>query len=67
MKEKLKLKRWVKVVLTLILLILGIFIYSKVGILGELAQTDRGYQFICLGAWFWLLAGQMIAYNFIWS
>lgn len=65
--EKLKLKGWVKVVLTIIVLIISAVIYSKVGTLGELAQTHRSYQFICIGAWFWLLMGQGLALSFVWN
>lgn len=67
MKKKFKLKGWVKVALTIILIIGSVVIYSKVGTLGELAQTETGYQLVCVGAWFWLLLGQMIAYSIIWN
>lgn len=65
--KRLKLKGWVKVVLTIIVLIISAVIYSKVGTLGELAQTHKGYQFICIGAWFWLLTGQVLALTFVWN
>lgn len=65
--EKLKLKGWVKVVLTIIVLIISAVIYSKVGILGDLAQTHRGYQFVCIGAWFWLIVGQFAFLSLMWD
>lgn len=67
MKKKFKLKGWVKFVLTIILMIGSVIIYSKVGTFGELAQTNEGYQLVCVGAWFWLLVGQMIGYSIIWG
>ena len=66
MKKQLKLKRWVKVVLTAVIIITSTFIYSKSGIIGELAQANKIYQIICIGAWMWLLPGQMITYSLIW-
>lgn len=66
MKKQLKLKRWVKVVLTVVIIIISAFIYSKTGIVGELAQASKLYQLVCFGAWGWLLVGQMITYSVIW-
>lgn len=65
--RKIKLKNKGKVVLTIILLIISVIIYLNVGKLGDLAQTHLGYQLICLGAWFWLIVGQMVALACIWE
>lgn len=65
--KKFKLKVGGKVVITIIVLIISALVYSKVGVLGDLAQTHRGYQLVCIGAWFWLLVGQIGAYSLIWE
>ena len=67
MKKRLKLKGWVKVVITIILVTISILLYSKAGTLGELAQTYKIHQLVCTGVWGWLLVGQMMAYSYIWS
>lgn len=67
MKKVIKLKMGGKVVLTVIILAISILIYSKVGVLGELAQVSTGYQVLCLGAWFWLIVGQLMTLSFIWE
>ena len=67
MKKKYKLKGWVKVVLTIILLFVSLSIYLRIGELGQLAQTSIGYLLICIGAWFWLLTGQMIVIVALWG
>jgi hypothetical protein len=59
MKKKYKLKKWVKVVITLILVSVGIVLYHILGIYGAYAsKSTLGSIFICLG-WFWLLVGQI--------
>lgn len=58
--RKLKLKeKPKKIILTAIVIIASCLIYSKVGTLGSLAQNSVSYELICLGAWYWLLAGQI--------
>jgi hypothetical protein len=67
MKKKIKIKSGGKVVLTLIILLISTFVYTKVGILGDLAQSHKGYLIVCIGAWFWLLVGQLLALSVIWE
>lgn len=67
MKKRLKLKGWVKVAITIILVTISMLLYSKTGTLGELAQTYKTHQLVCIGVWGWLIVGQMIAYSYIWS
>ena len=62
-----RLKKWVKVLITFIIVVIGLFIYAKTSILGELAQTSNIYQVICLIAWAWLLFGQFSLLYFIWE
>ena len=64
---KRKLRKWVKVVITIILIVVSIVLYSYTGVLGELAQNYKIYQLLCIGTWSWLLVGQMLTYSYIWS
>ena len=62
-----KLKRWVKFVLTLIVIHITFFIWKQTGTLGELAQTNRIYLIMCVLSWFYLLIGQILIYEKIWK
>lgn len=64
---KRKLRKWVKVVLTIILIGISILLYSYAGVIGELAQIYKVYQLVCICVWGWLLVGQMIVYGYLWS
>lgn len=67
MKKKYKLKKGVKVVITLILVSVGIVLYHILANKGAYAvESTLGSIFICLG-WFWLLVGQIIAIYSIWE
>lgn len=65
--KKRKLKKWVKVSISLIVGIIGLFIYAKTGILGKLAQDSIIYLLICIMAWIWLFLGQFSLLYFIWE
>lgn len=64
--KRLKLRGWVKVVLTITLIVLSNVIYNNLGIWGEKAQANRFYEMItCLG-WGWMMA-QVFVYSAIWE
>ena len=65
--KKLKLKNWVRVVLSLILIHIGFFIWKQTGRIGELAQESCLYLGICMLTWFYLLVGQIFIYKKIWK
>lgn len=65
--KKLKLKKWVRVVLTLITIHLSFFIWKNTGTLGSLAQHDKFYLALCLMSWGYLLIGQVFIYEAIWK
>lgn len=50
-----RLKKWVKVTLTVILVMSAIMMYSKVGVWGALAQSSRLYENLTLCGWIWLM------------
>lgn len=64
---KRKLKRWVKVLITIIFIHLNFFIWRQTGVLGELAQTSKVYVYLCVGSWFYLIFGQILIIEKIWK
>lgn len=64
---KRELKRWVKVVFTIIVIHISFFIWKHTGTLGELAQTNRIYLVLCIVSWLYLLVGQALIYMTIWD
>lgn len=65
--KRLVLKKKAKILFTCLIILASVFIYSKVGVLGELAQDSLSYQFMCIGSWFWLVAGQIQLLTLIWE
>ena len=61
-----KLRKWVKVVLTTLLLILSLIIYIKLDYWGFLARSSNFYVAVSIISWFWLIVGQMTVYARIW-
>lgn len=61
-----KLRKWVKVVLTMLLLILSLIIYMKVDYWGFLARSSNFYVAVSIISWFWLIIGQIAVYSRIW-
>lgn len=64
--KKRKLKRWVKILLTVVTLIFSFVIYIHLGRWGELAQNDIFYLTICISGWFWIFLIQFLAIESIW-
>lgn len=65
--KKLRVKKWVRVVLTLIAIHVNFFIWRNIGTLGSLAQHDKFYLALCLMSWGYLLIGQVFIYEKIWK
>ena len=61
-----KLRKWVKVVLTMLLLTLSLIIYMKIDCWGFLARSSNFYVAVSIIGWFWLIVGQMVIYSRIW-
>ena len=66
MRRKMRLKKRIKIILTIILLVSALFIYLKTGIWGELAQNSKFYENLSLFSWFWLFM-QPFALTMIWE
>ena len=65
--KKLRLKRWAKISLTLLVIHISFFIWKQMGIIGSLAQKSDVYLVICVLAWFYLIVGQILIYEQIWK
>lgn len=67
MKKKYKLRKWVKIVISAIIIIIGVVIYHYLAKLGAYAsENTMSSIFICLG-WFWLVFGQISMLYAIWE
>ena len=62
-----RLKKWVKVILTIIIVGISATMYIKSGRLGELAQSSQFYRALTISTWAWLIFGQMISLYLIWE
>ena len=67
MKNKLKLKRWVKVVITLVVIVSGILIYSKLGDIGSEASTNTLASILCITGWTYLVFVQILVLAGLWE
>ena len=65
--KKVRIKRWVKVVITLILIHISFFIWRQTGTLGALAQHDKGYLVLTILAWGYLTLGQAMIFGSLWE
>lgn len=65
--KKLRLKKWVRVVLTLITIHLSFFIWKQMGYVGSLSQQSDIYLVLCVLGWFYLIVGQVLIYEQIWK
>lgn len=65
--KKMRLKRWVKVVITVLVIHISFFIWKQTGRLGELAQNDNVYLGLCIASWVYLIFGQALVYGEIWG
>lgn len=65
--KRMKLKGWVKVVITLLLIHLSFFVWKQTGSLGSLAQHDKGYLVLTIASWIYLTFGQAMIYKNLWE
>ena len=56
--ERLRLRKWVKVLLTAIVIIISLLVYLSTG------KSSYNIEVI---KWLWLIGGQMISYSLIWE
>lgn len=67
MKKKMKLKRWVKVLITLITIITGIIVYLELKDLGANATTNQLAGTLCILGWGYLIFGQLSLLIALWE
>ena len=65
--KKSKLKKWVKVVLTIILVIICVIVFKHAGVSGALAQTNKNYVSVCFLEWIYLFIVQFMIFIHIWE
>lgn len=65
--KKLVLKKNAKVLFTCLIILASMLIYSKVDILGKLAQDNVFYQFACVFSWIFILFCQPCLLALIWE
>ena len=65
--KRLRMKRWVKVVITIVIIHLSFFIWKQTGWLGELAQKNSIYMILCILSWIYLTIGQVLIYGTLWE
>lgn len=65
--KKYKLKKWVKVVLSVIVFLLSVVIYKDTGSAGALAQNNNLWLSICILEWSYLFFIQFLLYKEIWE
>lgn len=63
---KLRLRKWVKVVLTIMSVGVIILLYVKAGIWGKTASTNTLHAILCIGAWD-IMFLQLPIINAIWE
>lgn len=56
--ERLRLRKWVKVLLTAIIITISLLVYLSTG------KSNYNIEVI---KWLWLIGGQMISYSLIWE
>lgn len=66
-QTKLKLRKWVKVAITILVILFSTFVYINEGTLGELGQNSNMYLYICIMGWVWLFYGQMVVLSLLWE
>lgn len=64
---KKRLKKWVKVVITVLVGVAGIMLWKQAGTVGELAQTSTIFLLLCLLLWFYLIVGQILILKLLWE
>ena len=66
-QTKLKLRKWVKVAITILVILFSTFVYVNEGTIGELGQNSNIYLYICITGWVWLFFGQIAILNLLWE
>lgn len=65
--KKLRLKKWVKVVLTILVILVSFKIYAEMGQIQTKAVSSINYQVIAVLGWIWLIIGQIMVYMKLWE
>lgn len=64
--KKRRLKKWVKVLLTILSIIVSAIICFKIPYFWKLAQSNIKYQVIYILSCYWAIIGQIMVYSMLW-
>ncbi len=67
MKKRIKLKKAGKVLITVLVITLGILIYSKLGDIGSEATTNQIANILCITGWTYLVFVQIVVLAGVWN
>lgn len=65
--KKRKLKKWVKVVLTIVVLIISLATYNYISEAGHIWELKDSNSIICIMGWLWLFFGQIVVLDLVWE
>lgn len=65
--KKLRLKRWVKVVITLLIILVSVKIYTEMGHISTKDVSSIKYQVTMISGWTWLVLGQSACIMTLWE
>lgn len=65
--KKRRLRKWVKVVLSIILLVVGVLVYKHAVHIGGVVKASDFNATVCILDWFYLLVIQFLFLNAIWE
>lgn len=65
--KRLRLKKWVKIAITILIIVTDIIIYHYLGVKGSYIGENTLNNIIIPAGWFWLLFGQIIVFYSIWG
>lgn len=65
--KRIKLRKWVKVVITLIIFLISVKIYAEMGQIQTNSISNINYQLRLVLCWTWLIIGQTMCYMILWE
>lgn len=62
-----QLRKWVKVVSTILLMVIGMIVYRLSWVIGELALENHTFEILNILVWLYLLFGQFAIAYMMWE
>ena len=67
LKRKLRMRKWLKIAITVFILIISCQIYYDLGVLGAVQDKTTLDSIMLLLGWFWLIFGEFMTLYLIWE